>query len=137
MRHITETLHQFLPNDYPKAINVLKPIAAKCSGFEYMFFQDYVEVYGMDDYETSIPALEHFTKYASSEFAVRPFIIKYPSKMMRQMEKWANSENHHVRRLASEGCRPRLPWAMALAEFKSNPSPILKVIEKLKNEATK
>ncbi len=134
MRHISETLHEFLPDDYSKAINILKPVSGKFSGFEYMFFQDYVEVYGLDDFEVSIPALEHFTKYASSEFAVRSFIVKYPEKMMRQMEKWATSKNYHVRRLASEGCRPRLPWAMALAEFKDNPSPVLKVIEKLKND---
>jgi len=134
MRHITETLHEFLPGDYSRAISILKPVSEKFTGFEYMFFQDYVEVYGLGDFNTSIPALEHFTKYASSEFAVRPFIVKYPDKMMRQMEKWATSDNHHVRRLASEGCRSRLPWAMALPEFKKNPSPILKVIEKLKND---
>jgi len=134
MRHISETLHEFLPGNYRKAIDVLMPVSEQFSGFEYMFFQDYVEIYGMDDFDASIPALEHFTQYASSEFSVRPFIIKYPEKMMRQMEKWAKSKNHHVRRLASEGCRPRLPWAMALPEFKDNPLPVLKVIEKLKND---
>ena len=54
--------------------------------------------------------------------------------MMAQMEIWATSKNHHVRRLASEGCRPRLPWAMALPEFKKNPKPVLKVLGKLKND---
>jgi len=54
--------------------------------------------------------------------------------MMRQMEKWAESDNHHVRRLASEGSRPRLPWAMALPEFKKNPAPVIKIMKKLKND---
>ena len=66
----------------------------------------------------------------SAEFAVRPFIKKYPKQMMTQMGIWAKSKNHHIRRLTSEGCRPRLPWAMALPEFKKNPKPVLKVLEK-------
>ena len=54
--------------------------------------------------------------------------------MMPQMLLWARSENHHVRRLASEGCRPRLPWAMALPEFKKDPSQVLAILELLKND---
>jgi len=54
--------------------------------------------------------------------------------MMAQMGLWAESKSHHVRRLASEGCRPRLPWAMALPEFKQEPGPVLLVLEKLKND---
>ena len=107
MRHIAECLHQHLPADYKKAINILKPVSAEFSGFEYMFFQDFVECYGLDDFETSMPALECFTKYASSEFAVRAFIKQQEKRMMKQMLNWAKSENHHVRRLSSEGCRPR------------------------------
>lgn len=134
MRHISETLKIFLPSDYRKAIEILKPVSSHFNGFEYMFFPGYVELYGLDEYQESISALEHFTKYSSSEFAVRAFIKKYPNRMMKQMEKWADSSNHHVRRLASEGCRPRLPWAMSLPEFKKNPQPVLKIIEKLKND---
>ena len=134
MRHISQTLHEFLPADFSKAVNILKPVSEKFSGFEYMFFQDYVELYGLDDFNESMVALECFTKYASSEFAVRPFIIKYQGKMMCQMEKWAESDNHHVRRLASEGSRPRLPWAMALPEFKKNPAAVIKILKKLKND---
>ncbi|EDN66091.1 DNA alkylation repair enzyme [Beggiatoa sp. PS] len=99
-----------------------------------MFFPCYVELYGLNEYEDSILALEYFTEFSSSEFAVRPFIKKYNRRMMVQMEKWAESSNHHVRRLASEGCRPRLPWAMALPEFKENPAPVLKILEKLKDD---
>lgn len=134
MTHISMTLHQFLPSDYPKTIRILKSVSSNFNGFEYMFFPGYVELYGLEDYEESISALEHFTKFSSAEFAVRPFITKYPKKMMAQMEKWAQSSNHHVRRLACEGCRPRLPWAMALPQFKKNPQPILKILEQLKND---
>ena len=134
MMHIAVTLHKFLPSDYRKSIKILKPVSSHFKGFEYMFFPGYVELYGLDRYEESISALEHFTEFSSSEFAVRPFIKKYNNRMMKQMEIWAESSNHHIRRLASEGCRPRLPWAMALSEFKKKPDPALKVLEKLKND---
>jgi 3-methyladenine DNA glycosylase AlkC len=50
------------------------------------------------------------------------------------MKIWAKHKNAHVRRLASEGCRPRLPWAMALPAFKKDPAPILPIIEMLIND---
>jgi len=129
MRHIAECLHLHLPANYKKSIKILEPVSAQFGGFEYMFFQDYVECYGMDDFETSISALEHFTKYASSEFAVRAFILKDEKRMMKQMMLWAKSDNHHVRRLASEGCRPRLPWAISLPAFKKEPTAVLAILK--------
>jgi len=134
MRHIAECLRLHLPSNYKIAIKILKPVSEKFEGFEYMFFQDYVECYGLDDFETSIDALEHFTKYASSEFAVRAFILQDEERMMKQMLSWARSDNHHVRRLASEGCRPRLPWAVALPSFKTNPAPILPLLKMLMHD---
>lgn len=131
MRHIAQSMQLHLPADYKKAIAILKPVAAKFSGFEFMFFQDYVECYGLDDFTTSIPALEHFTKFSSSEFAVRAFILQDEKRMMKQMLHWAKSDNHHVRRLASEGCRPRLPWAISLPAFKANPKSVLPILQTL------
>jgi len=131
MRHITECLHQQLPQDYMTTINILKPVSSKFTGFEYMFFQDYVECYGLHDFDTSIAALKHFTRFASSEFAVRVFILQDEQRMMKQMQRWAKSDNFHLRRLASEGCRPRLPWAISLPAFKKNPQAVLSVIKHL------
>jgi 3-methyladenine DNA glycosylase AlkC len=116
MRHITKCIHQFLPMPYAQQIGILTPIAHHFNGFV----------------DISIPALEHLTQYSSSEFAVRPFIIRYEKRMVKQHLQWAKSKNHHVRRLASEGIRPRLPWAMALPVFKKNPSAILPILELLK-----
>jgi len=96
-----------------------------------MFFQDYVECYGLHDFATSIDALAHFTKHASSEFAVRAFILQDEKRMMKQIAQWAKADNHHVRRLASEGCRPRLPWAISLPAFKKNPKPVLSILKTL------
>jgi 3-methyladenine DNA glycosylase AlkC len=134
MRHISNMLHQHLPISYPQQIDVLKPAATKFNGFLALIFPDFVAVYGLDDYSTSIDALEHFTQYSSSEFAVRPFIIKYEKQMVKQHLAWAKHKNHHVRRLASEGIRPRLPWAMALPAFKKDPTPLLPILELLKQD---
>ncbi len=134
MRHAANSLHEALPNDYRKALTILMKASEGAKGFDAMIFSDYVEVYGLDDPEASVPALELFTQLCSSEFAVRPFIIKYPVLMIKQLKKWAKHKNPHVRRLASEGCRPRLPWAMALPEFKKDPAPIIPILEMLIND---
>ena len=132
MRHITNCIHQFLPMPYAQQISILTPIAHHFNGFVAILFPDFVEVYGIEYPDISIPALEHFTQYSSSEFAVRPFIIRYEKRMVKQHLQWAKSKNHHVRRLASEGIRPRLPWAMVLPVFKKDPSAILPILELLK-----
>lgn len=134
MSHIATVMHTFLPDEFSLAVVILKKVILNYSGFEYMFFPDYIEKYGLDEFELSTDALIYFTEYASSEFAVRPFIIKYKSRMMEKMGQWAKSENPHHRRLASEGCRPRLPWAISLPLYKSNPSAILPILEELKND---
>lgn len=134
MEHIAVTLQKYLPHDFEEAVEILKQVSSGFTGFEYMFFPGFVELFGLHTFEPSMAALEHFTVDSSSEFAVRPFITHYPEQMMCQMERWAESKNHHVRRLASEGCRPRLPWAMALPLFKEDPKPVLKVIRKLQND---
>ena len=137
MLHITEQLHGTLNLPYSKALKVLKVLrqaAPQFSGFEAMFFPAFVELYGLEDWENSISALEHFTQYSSSEFAVRPFIKRQERKMMRQMLTWSKHENYHVRRLSSEGCRPRLPWAMALPNFKQDPELILPILQQLKHD---
>ncbi|MFC5407261.1 DNA alkylation repair protein [Cohnella soli] len=132
MRKITETLGATLPSDYGKALDVLEAISDDCRGFPYLFFPDFVETFGLDHWDRSIAALERFTKLSSAEFAVRPFIKRDQARMMAQMESWAEHPNEHVRRLASEGCRPRLPWADALPELKRDPGPIWPILEMLK-----
>jgi 3-methyladenine DNA glycosylase AlkC len=132
MRHVTRCLHETLPKEYPEALALLLEIAPSSGGFDAMVLPDYVECYGLDDWDRSLPALAFFTRFASSELAIRPFIVQDPERAMEYLYVWAEDDNHHVRRLASEGCRPQLPWAMALPMFKEDPSPILPVLEKLK-----
>ena len=134
MRHISHCLRAFLPDDYVSALDILKPVSKSFSGMIHMFFADFVEVYGIEAFDASMSALALFTQGSTAEFAVRPFIEKYPDKMMAQMNLWAKSDNHHLRRLASEGCRPRLPWAMALPAFKKDPQPVLALLETLQHD---
>lgn len=134
MRHTTLALNHTLPDAYREALNILKKIAPKVKGFEAMVLPDYVEVYGANDWEASLPALKHFTQYASSEFAIRPFLTQDPGRVMKFMSSCAADKNKNIRRFASEGCRPRLPWAMALPKFKKDPSLILPILEKLKDD---
>lgn len=134
MRHVSGCLHQTLPQDFAQALEILKKAAPSFGSFDAMVFADYVECYGLDDWDLSLPALGFFTQFASSEFAVRPFLARDPERAMAYLRGWAEHENHHLRRLASEGCRPRLPWAMALPTFKEDPRPILPILEKLKND---
>ena len=87
-RHITETMATHLPPTYPEALDMLLDAAqhAPDLGWEAMSFSDFVEVYGLDDPDRSIPALAEFTKLASAEFAVRPFILEYPDRMYETMQ---------------------------------------------------
>lgn len=149
--HIATVLKKFLPTDYKEAVAKIlelldyvertQPDFSKIDDtkftlmLEYGWILDnYVEQYGLDDYETSVRAIERITQFSSCEFSVRPFIIKYPNEMMKQMFIWSNHEHWGVRRLASEGCRSRLPWAMALPDLKENPAPIIPILENLKND---
>ena len=141
MRLIATTLGIYLPQEYKSAIDILKltfnsmnhPIYA----LQNMIYQDFVEVYGLNDLKISLDALETFTINSSSEFAIRRFILKYPKESMKQMQIWAISDNEHIRRLASEGSRPRLPWAIALPFFKRQPEEVLEILELLKNDESK
>jgi 3-methyladenine DNA glycosylase AlkC len=136
MRHITHCLAALLPDDYTAALARLRDGAPRLSAYRYetMVFPDFVGVYGLDHWEDSIAALEQFTEQSSGEFAIRSFLTRDLERGMRQMRLWADHPNVHVRRLASEGCRPRLPWASALPMLKRDPTPILPILEALRHD---
>jgi 3-methyladenine DNA glycosylase AlkC len=136
MKHTTKSLFDTLPKPYKKALDILIKAAPDVKGFEAMALPDFVATYGIDEWDLSLPTLGHFTKYYSSELAIRPFLAKDPEKGMVYMAAWADDKDPKVRRLASEGCRPRLPWAIALPKFKKDPSPIFPILEKLKDDAS-
>jgi len=135
-RHISLTLGKMLPNDFPRSVGMLMDVAPGLTGLPAMVFPDFVQVFGLDHVQHSMKALAHFTPLFSSEFAVRPFLERYGERIEQQMYRWAEDDNHHVRRLATEGMRPRLPWAPPLRKYIADPSPILPILERLKTDVS-
>lgn len=138
MLRIVDVLGRLLPPDYEDALGILFKLVNHCEGFPYLFFPDFVAAFGLKEeyWDISMSALECFTKHSSSEFAIRPFILKDAERAMGYMLKWSASSNEHVRRLSSEGCRPRLPWSMDLPVFKKDPTMVLNVLENLKADSS-
>lgn len=153
--HITSILGQHLPSVYAEAIGLilrlLEVIQERLPDTQTiddkrfnLFHLDYgpildhfIELFGLEDFETSVKAMERITQFTTCEFATHAFILRYPEAMMQQMLRWASHEHWAVRRLASEGCRPRLPWAMSLPSLKQDPTPILPILERLKNDPSR
>ena len=135
IRLVATGLGELLPADYADAIDVLKPVASEYGGLQSLVFPDFVERFGLEHWDVSMGALAWFTRFGSSEFAVRPFIRLDEERMLAQMLAWADSDDTDARRLASEGCRPRLPWATPLKRFIADPAPILPILERLKDDS--
>jgi 3-methyladenine DNA glycosylase AlkC len=89
---------------------------------------------GEDPFELSMKAQYELTKRFTCEFSIRFFIINDEARTLKVLYKWINDKNPHVRRLATEGSRPRLPWAMKIDSFVKDPSPVLAILEQLKND---
>ncbi len=140
MRSISNALEKCLSSQsFDQKISILKKSALalpkdKMSGLALIIFPDFIEVFGLRNFDESMQSLEFFTEFGSSEFAVRQFIKLDQKRALQFFEKWSKSKNHHVRRLASEGLRPRLPWGEVLHDFKKDPKPILPILENLKND---
>lgn len=139
VNRISKCLGKYLPSDYETAIAIIDKTILNypiCLDGFVIFFPAFVELFGQDDenWDISMAALARYTPYASAEFAVRSFILNHEDRMMKQMSIWAKHDNEHVRRLASEGCRPALPWGQALPQFKKDPSPVIAILEQLKDD---
>jgi 3-methyladenine DNA glycosylase AlkC len=133
LRHVTESLHAVLPSDYRKTLSILRKLAPRIKhNFVTLVLPDYVGLYGLDDFDISMNALKFFTTFGSSEFAVRKFLRLDLIRTLAVMEVWSGDKNEAVRRLASEGCRPRLPWSFRLDTLVADPSPVASILENLK-----
>lgn len=133
LRHTSIVLHKHISNDFEKAIEHLLALATKLKpGYTSLVLPDFVSLYGHQHFEVSMNALKYFTQFGSSEFAIRAFLKSDFKKTIKVMEHWATDNNYHVRRLASEGSRPRLPWSFKLDEVLKNPSSTKNILETLK-----
>lgn len=141
--HIAEVMHRHLPQPFTQAADVLiaslgpEIPATRSSGmapFRYLPHVLYVQKYGLDDFEAAMRAQYELTKRFSAESSIRPFLVRYPEQTYARLREWASDESTHVRRLVSEGTRPRLPWAPRLRSFQNNPSPVIALLELLKDD---
>jgi 3-methyladenine DNA glycosylase AlkC len=145
---IAAALGTHLPKDVPKALRIvtaaLRPLRSDgaldpdpktgIAGWAILPFGEYVAAHGLDHPKDSLAALRELTIRSTSEFAIRPFLVHHADETMRTLMAWAQDENEHVRRLVSEGTRPRLPWGMRLKAFVQDPAPILPLLEALRDD---
>jgi len=141
IRHLARVLHDQLGGDYLTALAALLAMldAEQAAGAEGDIFvhwpmAQFVEDFGIDHLNASAEAMRRITEFASCEFAVRPFLVRYPAEMLAIIHDWAADPSVHVRRNASEGIRPRLPWGMRLNAFVADPTPVFEVLSKLRKD---
>jgi 3-methyladenine DNA glycosylase AlkC len=140
---IARALGHHLPHDYDRAIEILiaslgeKLQTPELSGmdvFLYLPHVFYVAEFGVDHFETSMRAQYELTQRFSAEYSIRVFLQRYPEQTLARLREWAGDPSVHVRRLVSEGTRPRLPWAPRLRAFQTDPRPVLELLELLKDD---
>ncbi len=140
---ITSKLELFLPKDYKESVAILIKSLPKelktndLTGFEnfiILALTHFVARNGLEYFDISTNALYEMTKRFTAEGDIRPFIEKYPTKMLALLADWAKDENVHVRRLVSEGSRPRLPLGSRLQQFVKDPLPVIELLDLLKED---
>ncbi len=143
VNHIITCLHQVFPDDFNQTVKVLIKIKDnwdygdlkdKFRGFAAWPIIDYIAVYGLEHPKAALFALKNLTSLFSAEFAIRPFILKYPELCDQHFQLWVKDESEDVRRLVSEGARPRLPWGLQLKPHIINPSINLPLLTAMKND---
>lgn len=131
---ITKQLKSHLPADYLKSLKIIQGAinSNKITGFSLWPFSEFIGQYGLDHFDESMQAMYNLTQNFTSEFCVRPFLIKDHQKVLSYFKKWSADENVHVRRWVSEGSRPLLPWGLRIERFKKDPSYTLPLLNALK-----
>jgi len=152
-KHIAGALRTFLPGTYSEAAAVLVASLtpaqtdtdiAHLPGFFYLPHSFYISEYGWDagfnagkdPFEASMNAIYELTTRFTSEFAIRPFLIHHQQRTVSRVTDWLDDPNPHVRRLCSEGTRPKLPWGIRIPAFIADPRPTLPILEALKDDSS-
>lgn len=149
--HLARALRQHLPSCYEHAVDILvrsltPPRAANddlgLAVFFYLPHSSFIATYGLDPegnggrdpFEASMQAQYEITRRFTAEFSIRPYLIRWQDRTLARLMAWTVDPDPHVRRLCSEGSRPRLPWGMRLASFVNDPRPTLPILEQLKDD---
>lgn len=143
---VADVLHETLPRDPKSRRDVLRAMLNRnatpdeesgpggISGWGVMPLSMVVGQHGVSEFDESLELLREMTKNSSSEFAVRYFLLEDQERALRIMQGWVTDPDQHVRRLVSEGTRPRLPWAMQLPQLIADPSPMLPILLALRDD---
>jgi 3-methyladenine DNA glycosylase AlkC len=139
--HLIACLHAELPQPFPRALAAIvravetddddEPVLR---GFAVWPLIDYVGDHGVAHRKISLDGLRRMTSRFSAEFAIRPFLDAEPDPVLAELHRWAAEGDEHVRRLASEGTRPRLPWGRRLRGFVAEPGPVIELLERLRDD---
>lgn len=133
VRRTAQCYRATLPEDFSAASDILCRLGPRVNhAFAAIALAEYVALYGRDDFDRSMKVLHHLTRFGSAEFAIRPFLRDAPDRTLEILRGFAEDENEHVRRLASEGSRPRLPWSFRLSAFAVDPSLAFPILDSLK-----
>ena len=144
-RHIAAALRAHLPARYADAVDVLvrslgpehasdELQGAGMAPFFYLPHAIFVATHGLDDFELSMRAQHEITRRFTCEFSIRPFLERYPKATLAVLRRWVTDPSPHVRRLVSEGTRPRLPWAPRVRWLDEHPNRVLPLLEALKDD---
>lgn len=142
-KHIARALHKHLPADYAKAVDILLDSLDQPHGrdpgltlgsFLFLPHTMFVAEFGLAHFEDSMRAQHALTQRFTAEFSIRAFFQKHEAATLKRFKQWASDPSEHVRRLVSEGSRPRLPWASRLPAFQKDPAPVLALLELLKDD---
>ncbi|HEX6850465.1 MAG TPA: DNA alkylation repair protein [Candidatus Polarisedimenticolaceae bacterium] len=142
-RRIAGAMARALPDDYERAADVilrsLGPRLGSGEGngmqpFLYLPHVIFVAERGLDHFDVSMRLQRELTRRFTAEFSIRAYLERHPERTLAQLRTWAADPDPHVRRLVSEGTRPRLPWAPRLRAFQKDPRPVLELLELLKDD---
>ncbi len=148
-QQIYQALCDHLPQDFLQASEAIKrslhpccegaPVRAETDelgiqGWLIMPFAEYAGLRGGDHLPEALELLRELTMRFSSEFGIRHLIKKDPLQVLSVIHSWTEDPNEHVRRLASEGTRPRLPWGLQLQAFINDPTLTLPILQKLRDD---
>ncbi|PIF19563.1 MULTISPECIES: DNA alkylation repair protein [unclassified Acidovorax] len=149
-QRIAQALQTHLPQDVSRALGVLvdsmdppmgldavgEPDAGDrpYSAFLYLPHSIYIGTHGLPHFEAAMAAQHALTQRFTAEFCIRPYLLHHQGATLARLRDWAQDGNAHVRRLVSEGTRPRLPWAPRLPAFQNNPQLALPLLDALKDD---
>jgi 3-methyladenine DNA glycosylase AlkC len=132
-QHVAAVMKAHLSANAAIAINQVAESVGPPFGFGYLAHSAFIGTYGLPAFDESMAANYALTKVFTAEFSIRPFLLAYPETMGR-LHQWVSDHDEHVRRLVSEGTRPRLPWATRLPMFQTDPAPVVELLDRLKDD---